>query len=389
MCLLCQEDVHNSSFRIILHNSMIEMKKMWMGLFLIGIWPCLGLAQPSLHSRFQIEWGWVAAKYDYQAFSLPPIQRNLFDFEAVPSFQPVSYRVGIYGAINANWFLGLGYQTYKLRQERIYVERNLTGTTIQNEEGTTQLPYHSTQDKLVVEQAWTNFNLRRRLFRIHDLSAFVLGGWQRATYSYVNLRRLRYQAGEEGQELLTRAAIEGAFNAVQGGLRLQYAFNPGVALFTEGTYSRVLSEKPAPYDRYQYVQLQAGVSLGVAGPKEKASQALRKNTILIGGGWPTSLSYERLVYAGRQLHAVRVFRESYIVQGGFWGMAYNVKFGSAPHYFLLEAVMYPDDKEAVTGGLIGYELRTPFGLVVRGDMGYVQGPRFRELRATTYLGYAF
>ncbi|RMG67140.1 MAG: hypothetical protein D6722_13725 [Bacteroidetes bacterium] len=349
-----------------------------------------GYSQPAeTLPPLRLDFAWVVASGAFGAYTadLPELRERAI--EATPDFDlRISY------ALSPRYRVGLSYTGHGYRHKVAYIEADRVGTQLLDPNRNYQLfSYTDTEnwrtfqyqhwglygEVLLVDQLPLGLSLRlgAQGLRLQQRDYF-LPMYQGQTIESDILRSTEWVPGLE-------AGLVGAFR-----------LNPVVALTASGTYVQSLTQAPVPGGGlYHYAHASLGLQLGLETRPEAAPPAERKNTLMLGLGWPLSLSYERLLWEGNMQHSLRAFLDQYLIYETLLGGAYNVKVGQDRHFFLAEALFFvPEYLHA--GLVLGYVYQGPSGLVLRADAGLTTnqmglGDNMSPVypRGQVHVGYAF
>ncbi|MEL6651312.1 MAG: hypothetical protein AAFQ87_10960 [Bacteroidota bacterium] len=303
------------------------------------------------------------------------------------------YRIAVAYLPSPRWGIGISYLR-NINRENIYYRNDAyVGQTAPEPNSGRPLTYLRTE----IWQRTDDFHIG--VFATYDLiqaDRFYL----RALLGYnqiIRRHRIWHNNSYEGF-----FADDGAFNdshtdinqslpAIEGGLKLGYQIAPGIGLSFGGrmiqsfeAYETGLDFISSAEGNFRYANLEFGLDLQVM-PIEKHKRA---NTIMVGLGWPLSISYERLLAVNKVRHSMRVFYDKFWIYEGAPGLAYNLKVGKGNNFFLIEPAIYFLG-ESFYGGQLGYEYRGESGVVVRLDGGLMANESQVIPRFQAHVGYAF
>ncbi|MEM6345749.1 MAG: hypothetical protein AAF927_17785 [Bacteroidota bacterium] len=170
---------------------------------------------------------------------------------------------------------------------------------------------------------------------------------------------------------------------IEGGVKLGYNFAPNIGLSFGANYMHT-AKVPLTNQHIRYANLELGLDVQIAQPEENTCN----NTILLGLGWPLSLSYERLIAVRKHHHSIRLFYDQYWYFLGTPGLAYNLKIGEENSFFIIEPGFFLNS-EPLAGVQLGYEYRSEKGFVARLDGGAMFNEVNFRMRFQGHIGYAF
>ncbi|MEL6671485.1 MAG: hypothetical protein AAFR61_04810 [Bacteroidota bacterium] len=288
--------------------------------------------------------------------------------------------------------LGFQYHAHVFQRQLFYGDPELEGTFL-DDAAATHVPYQRTEQWDYIRDKFLGVYLGAPLLREKfleidarlSLEGMLFRGTGFSTHLYGDQR-------SPGESFFYRTYLPG----VGLGLDVRVPMNDQISLRVSGQgiygFGKVRPESPR---NYRYTSLNAGISARLQGKPRKPQKSSRKNTLMVGIGWPVSLSYERLLYDGKLKQSARVFVDQYYGWGPYPGLAYNLKWGRNGHYILGE-VFVSELFNLQPGANIGYEYRGKRGFVFRADLGSVLNDlwalNLREAafpRGQIHFGYAF
>ncbi|MEL7339001.1 MAG: autotransporter outer membrane beta-barrel domain-containing protein [Bacteroidota bacterium] len=353
---------------------------------------CLGLALIMASAKAQQSEG-IPIRVSY---NLPLYKTNFgkYDIKVDNELERIDqggsdYRIAVAYLPSPRWGIGISYLRNINRENISYRDNALGGQTVLEPNSGRPLTYSRTE----IWQRVNDYHIGA--FATYDIVQRD-GFYLRALlgYNHIIMRHeiSQYQSFEGyfgGDE--TRTESNRTLSALEGGLKLGYQIAPGVGFSVGGRFIQNLPPLESnstlpdlPREELRYANLEFGVDLQVM-PMEKQD---RPNTIMLGVGFPFSLSYERLLAANRVRHSLRVFYDQFGVYEGAPGMAYNLKLGKDKNFFLIEPGIYFAG-ETLYGGQIGYEYRGDAGVVMRLDGGLMASQYDLLPRIQAHVGYAF
>ncbi|MEM7660364.1 MAG: hypothetical protein AAF399_29935 [Bacteroidota bacterium] len=359
---------------------------------LIGIicWICQPFhlfAQTEDSPLWRVELTWIASNSVFGEYDIPTAQ--LPRLEVIPT-RP-TFQIGTSYRLTPTLRLGLQYTDHKYRQQLTFTDPALIGEERMNPAATASFQYRYTDQSLwakhqslglfVNKQLWTSTYLTIDARLSYEQLRLTLDTWNRPIYDGLSLND---QYGWD------RVWMPGVGAGLSAQIRILRAVRLRISAMGIQGIKWLRVDSPAPF-RY------AHLGLGLETDVPESTQGLRHNTIFVGIGLPSSISYERLLWAGDQLrHSLRAF--AFYASIGYdriyRGGAYNLKWGNK-HHFLLAEVQGMGNLELTWGGVLGYEYRSSRGWVVRIDGGVVERPNYRVrwrntiLQSQLMLGYAF
>jgi len=178
---------------------------------------------------------------------------------------------------------------------------------------------------------------------------------------------------------------------IEGGIKIGYNIVPNVGISLSGNYLHTAKApflQPITFEEVQSNIRYANIEVGLDIQITKLAEHKRSNTLMLGVGWPLSISYERLLAERKHHHSLRLFYDKFWVYEGMLGIGYNLKIGQQNHFFLVEPALFLTG-EPFTGAQLGYEFRGDAGVVVRLDGGFMVNQYDFFPRFQAHVGYAF
>ena len=336
-------------------------------LFLILLFPGMGiLAQPSQPGPLTAELGIVISSTNFGSY----LPSNPATGPATMSYDPVNYRLGLYLSPTPDWQFGLSVMTNTSIEEVPFNEPDLQGNQTVDHWGDT-LSYTYSKEGRYLKDFYLSMQVRRRLFNYQGLELTGMAGLSamQVNFSRIDFHTYEYFRGFDDCCTIRDQEGEKIIPGVIAGLILRYRLPDGTGVFVNGSYHQGFGKADLQAsERLRYASMDAGMSLGLNHPVEEK----RRNTFLLGIGYPFSLSYERLLFQkGSIHHSLRAFAENYLLWDDFYGGAYNIKFGRGQHFLIGEAgLAFLIFGESVWPKFnLGYEFRAYNGLVLRADGG--------------------
>ncbi|MEL7531834.1 MAG: hypothetical protein AAFN10_11025 [Bacteroidota bacterium] len=309
----------------------------------------------------------------------------------------IDYQISLAYPISKRLSIGVSALTFRKNEDIRYRAPEMVGATANH-------PYSGENMNYLHSEIWQRINN-------HYLSLFVEGELiarekfflrARLGFAYALERNTTWHFNMYRSSTENISVQDGFFPAtstdqrrnvpgIEGGISVGYNIVPNVGISLSGNYLHTAEATILQPIRFEEVQSNiryANLALGLDIQIAKLAENERSNTIMLGVGWPLSISYERLLAERKHHHSLRLFYDKFWVYEGMIGIGYNIKVGKQNHFFLVEPGLYLND-EPFTGAQLGYEFRGDAGVVVRLDGGFMVNQYDFFPRIQAHVGYAF
>ncbi len=364
-------------------------------LFCLTIGLYVGLQAQEISSKFPLKISVSTVMYkthfgDYQIDVPNEVYRGGDD-------NNLDYRISLAYPISNRISVGASVVTFRKNEDIRYRDASMLGATANH-------PYSGENMNYLHSELWQRINntylslflegdvISSEKFFLRARLGFAYA-FERNTLWHFNM----YQAQSENISVddgffpSSSTDQERNIPGVETGLKVGYKIAPNVGISVGGNYLLTSSStflQPLNFEEVQssirYANVEVGLDIQIA----KLEENERSNTVMLGVGWPLSISYERLLAERKHHHSVRLFYDKFWFYEGMFGIGYNVKMGQENHFFLIEPALFLN-AEPFGGAQIGYEFRGDAGVVLRLDGGFMANQYDFFPRIQAHVGYAF